>query len=227
MSNPDPWQVDALREMVTLRRNVMLCCSRGAGKSAVVAVAAYLEACLGGFALIVSRSDEQAMTMMGYVATAHRELRLEPATRATMHNIAFKNGGQILSRPCRADTLRGKHKVTMLIIDEAAAVPDEVWRVATAMTAVSKGRVVLLSTPFGKRGFFWEEWNSGRDWERYQVPWTMCPRITREHVEEDRARHGDMWVSQEYDCIFHGSGQGLFNVEQFQACVDPSLVCLY
>lgn len=221
METPDPWQVDALREIVTRRENVLLCCSRGAGKTQTVAVAAYLEACLGGFVLIVSRSDEQAMTMMQYVAETHARLQLVKHTRLTMHDIKFEDAGRILSRPCKADTLRSKHKVTLLVIDEAALVPDNVFAVATAMTTISKGRIVLLSTPFGRRGFFWEQWDSSDGWFRHHVPWTECPRITPDHIERERSRHGDLWVSQEYECLFHGSGSGLFNPDDF--LVDPEL----
>ncbi len=46
-----------------------------------------------------------------------------------------------------------------LKIDEAARVSDELYRAVRPMLATSGGRIVLLSTPFGKRGFFFRATN--------------------------------------------------------------------
>jgi hypothetical protein len=40
-----------------------------------------------------------------------------------------------------------------------------------------RGDLWLMSTPNGKRGFFWDEWDhGGEEWERISVPATECPR---------------------------------------------------
>ena len=51
-----------------------------------------------------------------------------------------------------------------------------------------------MSTPNGKRGFFWDEWDHGGDeWERISVPAMDCPRISeRVLVEEKATRWGQM-----------------------------------
>ena len=44
------------------------------------------------------------------------------------------------------------------------------------MLAVSGGRIILLSTPFGKRGFFHHEWTEGGpEWERVMVTAEQVP----------------------------------------------------
>src|SRR5262245_22293174 len=58
---PDPWQRATLTELVRDRLNVLLCCSRQVGKTETVACAAYLEACDGGFVLVVSPSERQSL----------------------------------------------------------------------------------------------------------------------------------------------------------------------
>ena len=70
------------------------------------------------------------------------------------------------------------------------------------MLAVSGGRLVALSTPFGTRGFFYEAWRSAESWERYEVPATDCPRISPEFLEEEKRNMGAFWFDQEYGCRF-------------------------
>lgn len=224
MQTPDPWQRLALKQLVTLRRNVLLLCSRGAGKSKVVGCAAYLEAALGGFSMIVSRSDRQSMKVFEYASERHAALGLVSAVKQTAHEMRFENGGRLLSLPCREDTIRGEHGVSLLILDEAARIPDNVYGAVTPMTAVSGGRLALMSTPFGQRGFFYQEWMRGDGWVRHRHPWHECPRIRPEFVEQERRQHGDLWVRQEYlDCApgeeFLAAGSGPFDPAAYAECV--------
>jgi hypothetical protein len=71
------------------------------------------------------------------------------------------------------------------------------------MLAVSGGRLVCLSTPFGKRGFFYQEWaDEAAPWQRIRIPWQDCPRIRPEFVAEETRAMGEPWVRQEYGCSF-------------------------
>src|SRR5262249_55152941 len=101
----------------------------------------------------------------------------------------------------------------LLIIDEAARVPDDLYRAVRPMLAVSAGRLVCLSTPFGKRGFFWRGWEgmeaAAEDqatgetrMHRGRISWRDCPRITPEFIAAERSSLGDAWVRQEYECSF-------------------------
>jgi hypothetical protein len=45
----------------------------------------------------------------------------------------------------------------MLVIDEASRVDDTLYLAVRPLLAVSGGRLVALSTPFGKRGWFHDE----------------------------------------------------------------------
>jgi hypothetical protein len=66
---------------------------------------------------------------------------------------------------------------------------------------VHDGDLWLMSTPNGKRGFFWEEWDhGGSEWERISVPATDCPRISERVLAEEKASAGDKWFRQEYLC---------------------------
>ena len=53
--------------------------------------------------------------------------------------------------------------------------PDALYYAVRPMLAVSAGRMVALSTPFGKRGWFYEAWaNGGPAWERIHLPAERC-----------------------------------------------------
>lgn len=236
METPDEWQKKSLSQLITRRENALILCSRGAGKSKMIAAAAYLEACLGGFPLVISRSDRQAMKVFRYVLEYHQRLRLRRSNRETMHELVLaddkhRQGGQVYALPCREDTIRGEHGVTLLIVDEAARVPDQVYGAVTAMTAVSKGRQALLTTPYGRRGFFYQEWDKGEGWVRHRHPWHECPRLSEEFIQTERRRHGQLWVRQEYlDCEegeeFLSVDSGVFDVVAFEGLVDPDLQVL-
>jgi len=68
--------------------------------------------------------------------------------------------------------------------------------------AVSRGRLVGLSTPFGTRGWWYEAWRSSEPWQRYEVKATDCPRIPPEFLAEEQRNVGEWWYRQEYFCEF-------------------------
>jgi hypothetical protein len=90
--------------------------------------------------------------------------------RKNSDELTLDNGSRSVCLPCKEETTRGYSGVTLLIFDEAARVPDDLYRACRPMLAVSGGRMICLSTPYGKRGFFWEVWSrGGGDWQRFEV----------------------------------------------------------
>jgi hypothetical protein len=70
--------------------------------------------------------------------------------------LELENHSRIISLPGQEQTVRGYAGVSLLIVDEAARVPDDLYFAVRPMLAVSNGRLIALSTPFGKRGWFYE-----------------------------------------------------------------------
>ena len=135
----------------------------------------------------------QVHSAFGGVATeSQTALRLELA-----------NGSRILSLPGNEQTIRGFSGVRLLIVDEAARVADELYYSVRPMLAVSDGRLLAMSTPFGTRGWWYEAWRSKDDWQRFEVPASKCPRISAEFLAEERRTLGEWWFGQEYDCQFY------------------------
>jgi hypothetical protein len=111
------------------------------------------------------------------------------------------HGSRVVCLPDREATVRG-YSPTLVIIDEAARVSDELYRAVRPMLAVTQGRLLALSTPFGQRGWFHEAWQCGGPWRRICIPWQQCPRIDADFIARERAALGDAWVQQEYECLF-------------------------
>ena len=199
---PDPWQLDVLRGE---HQRLLLNCSRQAGKSTVAALLAFINAMTMRDAtiLLLSRSQRQSAELFRKIADACRRLEAPNVKRLTNFELEMKHGSRIISLPCSADTIRGYSAVDMLVIDEAARVPDELYRTVRPMLAVSQGRLMCMSTPNGKRGFFWEAWaHGGDDWQRIEIPASQVSRITPEFLAEERRNLGAAWFRQEYECSF-------------------------
>jgi hypothetical protein len=167
---PGPWQHDLL---LAPHRPNLLNCSRQAGKSTTTAALAVHTALFQpkSLTLILSRTRRQFLELFRKIADAYKAVgspfRLEQDSQTKME---LANGSRVVCLPGREETIRSFSSVAQLIIDEAARVPDDLYRSVRPMLAVSQGRLVCLSTPFGKRGFFFiERTDDEPDWHRVQI----------------------------------------------------------
>jgi hypothetical protein len=127
--------------------------------------------------------------------------------------IELANGSRVISLPGDEATVRGFSGVRLLIIDEAARVPDGLYYACRPMLAVSGGQLICLSTPFGKRGFFHEAWTGKGPWVRTQIVASECPRIPCEFLAEEKLALGARWYRQEYECSFEDTTDQVFSYE--------------
>jgi Terminase large subunit, T4likevirus-type, N-terminal len=219
---PDPWQRDFL---FARDRQVLLNCSRQSGKSTVVSALA-LHAALftpGGLVLLLSPSQRQSAEIFRKVHDAYVALKRPiPATYESQLRLELANGARVMCLPGREETIRSFGGVTLLVLDEAARIPDQLYRSVRPMLAVSRGRLVALSTPFGQRGWFYDEWRGDGPWKRVQVTWRDCPRITAEFIAEETRSMGRAWVAQEYEASFT-SREGLVYPDFMDALASREL----
>jgi hypothetical protein len=218
---PDPWQIEVLQAG---HRRLLLNCCRQAGKSTVVALLGLAEAlwvpCTK--VLLVSRSMRQATELFRIVTDFYGRLGAPLRDRQTAEELRLVNHSRIVCLPCSEETIRGYANVSLLIIDEAARVPDELYRAVRPMLAVSDGRLICLSTPNGKHGFFYDAWaRGGADWARIEVPAEKIPRISAEFLASERRALGESWYRQEYCCSFEAL-QGVV-YPHFARCVVATL----
>jgi hypothetical protein len=114
-----------------------------------------------------------------------------------------------------------------LVIDEAARVADSLYYAVRPMLAVSRGRLVALSTPFGKRGWYHDEWYSEGEWERVKITADQCSRISAEFLAEERRALGERWYRQEYLCSFEDAIDAVFSWADIQAAMSDEVKPLF
>src|SRR5205823_6338465 len=100
----------------------------------------------------------------------------------TQLKMELTNGSCIICLPGKEETIRSFSSVALLIIDEAARVPEDLYKAVRPMLAVSKGQLIALSTPWGQRGWFFQAWSNPIRWECVKITWKQCPRITSDYV---------------------------------------------
>lgn len=224
----DPWQAAFV---TSGGRRDLLNCSRQAGKSTAAAILALHEALHvpDSVTVLVSPSQRQSSELFRKVVELRDRLPHEPElledNRLSMH---VRGGGRVLSLPGSEQTIRGISAVSLLIEDEAARVDDNLYRSVRPMLAVRNGRLVLMSTPFGKRGHFYQEWSEGGPgWSRVRVPATDVPRISPGFLEEERNALGDWWYRQEYLCEFVEAEDAFFRDDDILGAITNEVQPLF
>jgi hypothetical protein len=223
---PDPWQ---LAFLCSLTQTILVCCSRQAGKSTVIALLIILTLLLPGqTVVIISPSERQSKELMRKVLAFWRKIgRLIPYISVTRTSLELANGSRLEAFPASATTIRGISAVNLLVAEEAALVPDELYNSVSPMLAVSNGRLVAPTTPHGKRGWFFGLWEMSpledADIERVKVTADQCPRISAKFLARERRRIGEHWYGQEYRCEFRDTMEQFFSYEEVMAALDDSI----
>ena len=178
--DPDPWQRRVLRSTAP---RILLNASRQSGKSTTVGILATHTALYeaDSLVLLLSPTLRQSAELFKKCLAVYRTVQPPvPSESETALTLTLENGSRIVSLPGQEANVRGYSGVRLLIVDEASRVPNDLYASARPMLAVSGGRLLALSTPFGTRGWWYEAWVSGdsEPWERYEVPATQVPRIS-------------------------------------------------
>jgi hypothetical protein len=224
---PDAWQRDLLSSS---SGRVLLNCCRQSGKSTMSAVVAVHRAIYhpGSLILCLAPALRQSQELFSKIAGFYRNLGRPVVPQGERKlSLELENGSRIVTLPGSEKTVRGFSGVDLLIVDEAARVPDELYYAVRPMLAVSGGRLLMLSTPFGKRGVFYEEWSGGSAWERYTATAAECPRIPPEFLEEERKTLGPWWFAQEYECRFMDTLDQIFATEVIHKAITDEVAPLF
>jgi hypothetical protein len=252
--DPDAWQRGLLHSQAPYS---LLCCSRQAGKTTLLASVAAKAALLEdpALVLVVTPSERQSGEVVQRVKDLYEALsrprrlaapvvpwydkmtadagkdqqwvRLPEKVRESALQLHLSNGSRVIGLPAVERTVRVYSGVSLLVIDEAARVPDDLYRTMRPMLATSKGRLLAASTPFGKRGWFWEEWTGGGAWGRTEIKASQCPRIPPEFLAAERLALGERWYAQEYDTSFEEAVGAVFTQEAISRAVSGAVAPLW
>ncbi|MGE5647068.1 MAG: terminase large subunit domain-containing protein [Acidobacteriota bacterium] len=225
---PDARQAELLRGRF---RRLILNCTRQWGKSTVTAAKAVdlAHSVAESLTLVLSPSARQSGEFLRKAAGFVRRLGFRARGDGDNEiSLLLPNGSRIVGLPGTEATVRGFSAVSLMLIDEAARVSDELYLSMRPMLAVGDGDLWLMSTPHGKRGFFWDAWeNGGPEWTRVSAPATECPRIPAGFLEEERRAMGERWFRQEYLCEFVEAEDAVFSREVVERAITEEVKPLW
>jgi hypothetical protein len=225
---PDKWQRDVLRSSAP---RTLLNVHRQGGKTAVTAMLACHVSLYepGSLTLILSPSERQSKETLRRVVNVYYALGCPvPTDVENKLELELANGSRIVALPGVEGTIRGFAGVRLLIVDEAARVSDTLMAAVRPMLAISQGKLVALSTPFGKRGWWYEAWErGGANWQRVKITAHQCPRISPAFLEEERRELGDLFYQSEYLCRFVDTVDQVFATDLVMAAVSTDVQPLF
>ena len=231
---PDDWQSELMR---CDAMRILLNCSRQSGKSTTAGtlsmhIALYQD---GSQTAILAPGMRQGRELYRKVHWAYvRAGKPIKARVETQFELELVNGSRVIVLPGTEATARGLSGIDYLIIEEASRVPDEAYFAVRPMIATRPhAKVIVMSTPFGTRGFYHAEYQriienkmdilfDGQTdrWKYFEVPAEKCPRITKAFLEEEKQTMGEWWFQQEYMCKFMDAQAAAFRSEDIARIVS-------
>lgn len=208
----DSWQEEVLK----CRGNICLRSGRQVGKSTIIAKKAALYALnnKNKVVMIISKTERQsgllfAKILMNVSNLSKKNKKNKPVEiigTPTKHLINLKNGSVIHCLPA-GDTGYGimGFTIDLLIADEAAFIPEEVWNSVIPAMAITRGDIWLLSTPFVKEGYYYNCFNDP-SFTAFHTSSEDCPRrddVFLAHKKETltKAQYAQMYLGQFVDEI--------------------------
>jgi hypothetical protein len=232
----DLWQ----KEVMTQEGNLVLCSGRQVGKSTIIATKAAEFACTqkGKSILIIScterQSEELLLKVLFHIQDNYPNLLKKGRDRPTKHIIKLKNGSIIRCLPTgqTGSGIRG-FTINMLIADEAAFMPEEVWLAVTPMLLTTGGQIILVSTPHGRKGYFYRCYNDEQQFKKFHInseeailnreiseTWTELQRDkAKMFLESEKKRMSKNEYAQEYMGEFIEDLQQFFPDELVTKCM--------
>ena len=249
---PFDWQIDALSPVDTADR-LLLLAARQSGKSTIVAgstqhTAKYTPEALN---LIICPAKDQSGEVMEKITVGisrDQEL-MDDLLRDGVFMKEFRNMSRIIALPGTERSVRGYSAPRTIILDEAARVLDPTYMAVRPMMTGTKTNMIAMTTPFGKRGWFYRAWTTSKNWRKIMVriPWDpidgslvdsmpedeykaywaelginayYSPRHSKKQLQEDLDEMGDVWFRQEYCCEFLEEGGSLFSYADIIAAFE-------
>lgn len=199
----DPWQ----KEVLECKGNIVMRSGRQVGKSAIIGVK------VGEYAInnsqktimIISKTERQARLLfqkiIAYVQYKKESMIKRGLDRPTNYELKLTNGTIVYCLPA-GDNGYGimGYTVDLLVADEAAFIPEEVWNSILPTLAVTKGNVILLSTPFIKEGYYYNCFED-KNFTKFHQSSEDCPRKDEEFLKRMRkdlteAQYAQMYLGE-------------------------------
>jgi hypothetical protein len=179
--------------------------------------------------LLVSPTMRQSQELGRKVFDGYRALgRPVSADAENKLSLELANGSRVVCLPGKHQNLRGFSAPRAIILDEASQIPDATFQALTPMAAVSPAcRIMALSTPWGRRGWWYKEWSEGVGWQKVHITADQCPRISPEFLARER-RILPAWVFlSEYYGVFGETLAAVFRHEDIEGLLSDDVAPLF
>ena len=202
----DTWQEEVLKT----KGNIVLRSGRQVGKSTIIGLKAAQYALKNSnkLIMIISKTERQAGLLFAKILfNIHQEDRSQikkGKDRPTKHIINLKNGSRIYCLPA-GDTGFGimGFTIDLLIADEAAFIPEEVWNSIIPALAITRGDIWLLSTPYLMEGYYYDCF-SDNTFTAFHTSSEDCPRkdevfLAHRKATLTKAQYSQMYLGEFVD----------------------------
>lgn len=212
----DKWQEEVLKT----KGNICLRSGRQVGKSFVIGLKAAIYALENPnkLVMVISKTERQAGLLFAkilrnlndigrnQIAYGEDEQGNKIGQNPTKHKIVLENGSGIHCLPA-GDTGFGimGYTIDLLIADEAAWIPEEVWNSIIPALAITRGNIWLLSTPYVKEGYYYDCFNDP-SFTAFHTSSEDCPRkdqnfLDRQKERRTKAQYAQMYLGEFIDEI--------------------------
>lgn len=217
----DPWQVDVLN----CDADLVLRSGRQCGKTEVISrkAAHFALGRSNVCVLVIAPTERQSSILfertLQLLTDGYPSRIKKGRDRPTRHRIILTNGSRILCLPTglSGTGIRG-FTVDLLIADEAAFIPEDVWTAVTPMLSTTKGKLILLGTPHGKKGFFYDCFQQD-SFAKFHISAEDCPRIDKEFLTREKRRMTAVQYAQEYLGEFVDELTQYFPTDLIRSCM--------
>jgi len=172
--------------------------------------------------MVISKTERQAGLLFSKIlfnlGQIDRGAIKKGKERPTKHLINLKNGAKIYCLPA-GDTGFGimGFTIDLLIADEAAFIPEEVWNSIIPALAITRGNIWLLSTPFIKKGYYYECFQNHK-FTAFHTSSEDCPRKDEAFLQDRRDHLTKAQYAQMYLGEFVDESLRFFPDELIKAC---------
>jgi hypothetical protein len=214
----DKWQK---RLLEADGKNIVIRSGRQVGKSFTVSLKTCIYALENGnkTILVVAASQRQSSLLFEKIISFFMEyfpdmIKDDP----TKTRLFLTNDTKIYCVPAGRTgyAIRG-FTIDLLIADEAAFISESVWVAVVPMLATTGGKMILLSTPWGKGGYFYNAFGDS-DFVQFHINSEDCPRIPPEFLRKEKARMTKLQYAQEYLGEFVEEYTQLINTQLIKEC---------
>ncbi len=218
----DKWQ----QQVLNTKGNICLRSGRQVGKSTVISikVAEYALNHPNKTVMVIASVERQAQLLfekiLSYVYDKDKkqirkakDRKTGQYMRPTKSRLNLMNGSTIHCLPTGESGygIRG-FTIDLLVADEAAFIPEDVWTAVTPMLTITRGNIILLSTPHGREGFYYRCFQDEK-YTAFHISSEDCPRKDQSFLDSEKEWMTKVQYAQEYLGEFIDELQQFFSEE--------------